>query len=51
MITESANEYSLKTAARFISGDYSSRDQGYVTQRLQELALPSLLGFSSLTFN
>ena len=29
-------------AARFITGDFSSGDQGYVTWMLQELALPSL---------
>ena len=29
-------------ATRFITGDYSSREQGCVTQMLQELALPSL---------
>ena len=31
-----------RQAARFISGDYSSRDQDCVTRMLHELALPSL---------
>ncbi|MCG7877120.1 MAG: reverse transcriptase family protein, partial [Candidatus Thiodiazotropha taylori] len=31
-----------RQAARFITGDYSSRDQGCVTRMLQDLALPSL---------
>lgn len=31
-----------RQAARFITGDYSSRDHGCVTRMLQDLALPSL---------
>ena len=31
-----------RQAARFITGDYSSRDQGCVTKMLQDLQLPSL---------